>query len=530
MLDSMRALSKSFVSKILMGLLVISFGIWGVGDILRGGGPSYAAKIDGDVISLGEFSRQASLLARQLEEVGMKNVSKTQIQASAMRQIVQQRLNLLAIRDLGLYVNDTLVAEKIAAIPQFKNKETGKFDRKLYEATLRNNSLSEAAFVGELKKETAAKFLTDTLSMQGVSAPESVVKLEAIVGGETRDAVIFTIPAKDAMDEKNTTAFQKFYDENRDTLYINPERRTFDYVVLTKTDLEALVDHAITDEMVNDLIKAKPELNKQLARIKLRDEQRDSVIRNVSNSIEDELAAGKSLTEALSKAGVKANLRNLTNASADMAKTSTDPLAKTIIEQGFNLGQGEVSGLIATKSGDTLIVSVKSITPAAPKPFAEVKEDVKLRLSKQLAREAAQAKAIGVKEALAKSPNWQAVAEDQKLTTRVISRLGRPNANKSTSDVPAALQQALFEHPVGEVAGPLALANGDQVMALITASHLPAMADTKATLAAPEQQRLNERLSQDIEGRAYQSFGTKHKVTINPAALQTRSTSGGEEE
>src|SRR5262249_2177242 len=158
---------------------------------------------------------------------------------------------------------------------------------------------------------------------------------------------------------------------------------------------------------------AKPDLKDDLIRMKLRDEQRESALHNLSNTVEDELAAGKPFHEALSKAGITSAPKTMEHVTADMAKTSSNEVSKTVAEQGFGLGEGEISGLISTKGGTTLMVVVKSITPATPKPYDEVKADVKARVGKQLARDAARAKAVTIKDAISKAPNWQAVTNEQ---------------------------------------------------------------------------------------------------------------------
>lgn len=519
MLDSMRTLSKSIVSKLLMAFLVISFGIWGVGDILRSTGPSFAAKVGSETIGLNELQHQRSLMARQLQTMGMNDVDPNQLTMTVIRQLIQQKLTLMAMQDTGLFVNEELVGKTIARLPDFQDKD-GKFDGKKFASTLKSQNLPERAFVGQLKKEIAGRFLMDSLNMTDAPPPASVMQLETLVAGETRDAVLLTIPARDALDEANTEAFKKYYEEKKELFYMQPESRTLEYVVLTPAEIDALVDRSITDEMLAEAKKTLADTSDALVRLKLRGEQRDDVMHTLSNTIEDELAAGRTMAEAFNKAGVKAEPRTLSGATTEMGKTSTDDVIKTVAEQGFGLSEGEISNLISTKKGTLLMVSVKAIAPAAPKPYDAVKADVKVRLGKQLAKDAARAKAVSVKEALAKSPNWQATASEFNLTSRVVSNIPRPLEGKLSNAVPLPLQHAMFERNVGEVAGPLTLDNGDQVVALITESHMPKVAadtvpDGKLSAA------VTGRMAQDIENRAFSSFSAQHKVKVNPGIMQT---------
>ena len=317
--------------------------------------------------------------------------------------------------------------------------------------------------------------------------------------------MLLTIPATTAPAKADDAALQAFYDENKTTLYLLPESRTLEYVVLTESEINQLI--------------AKSTSATPLTEESARHEARDRVMHDLSNSIEDELAAGKTMGEAFTKAGVSTSPRILENANADLVTTSNDDIIKTVVEQGFGLSEGEISRLIRSKQGTLLMVSAKKITAAAPKPFESVKADVASRLAKQQSLDAARLKAQTVKAALATAPNWQAVAEENTLSSRVVSKLKRPVEGQKLegNGVPLALHQAIFERKVSEVAGPLTLENGDHVVALITASHLP-----KVDPVAPTQanSKTTEKLSQEIENRAFQAFTTKHKVTINPALLR----------
>ena len=519
MLNTMRTLSKSVLSKLLMLLLVVSFGVWGVGDILKSGGAaSYAAKVGSDTVTVGDFQHQRALLQRQLEGMGIKGLPPGKLEITAIRQLVTQKLTLLAMQDMGLYVNDETVAKSLAAMPDLQD-EHGKFSKSRFNFFLEKQRIPEKTFISDYKRELAMNFLNASLDMGDAAAPSSILALQATGAGETRDVVLITVPATDALDGTNEQALKDYYDTHKLTDYLRPETRDLEYVTLTPADVDALASKAVTEQMVTDAAAQRKNASKSEIRSELEKEQRDSVMRDLSNTVEDELAAGKSIGEAFTKAGIKAAPRTLTNTTADMAKTSNDDVTRTVIEQGFSLNEGEVSHLITSKKGALLMVSAKKINAASPKPYDEVKADVKSHLGKELALDAARTKAVAVKQALAKSPNWQAVTDEKKLPTRVVAHLGRAmEGHAPVEGVPPALQQSIFQHNVNEVAGPMTMSNGDQVLAYITAAHLPQVniADVKAT---KETAAMGKELGQNVEAHAYQAFSEKHPVDINPAIM-----------
>ncbi|MFZ4541151.1 MAG: hypothetical protein ACOYNL_04980 [Rickettsiales bacterium] len=147
-----------------------------------------------------------------------------------------------------------------------------------------------------------------------------------------------------------------------------------------------------------------------------------------------------------------------------------------------------------------------------------------MQLAKQLSRDAAREKAVTVKAELAKAPNWEAVAQAQGLYSRAVSRVARPTDGKASGGISLALQQAIFEKAVGEVAGPVTLENGDQLLALVTQSHLPTI-DPTALVPTRSLAKMVDNLGRDIEARAFHSFSEGHKVDINPSLMGDAATS-----
>lgn len=518
MLDTMRALSKGIVSKLLMGMLVIAFGVWGVGDMAREHAPSYAAKVGSATISIQEFQHQRAQMARQLQAVGMTNLPPGKLDFSVMQQLVQQYLVLSAMENLGLFVSKDMLVNSIRTMPEFKDKD-GKFSAERFQTIVKNQGVPERIFVGQLKQEIAGKFMLDSLDMSDAPLPTSVLSLRAINQDETRDVVLITVPARDATDENNTTALKNYYEENKSLLYMRPETRTLKYVVISDADVDAITDASIRKEDLQEFMKSNPSLNEGLARMKLRAERRDSALHDLGNTVEDALAAGKSMAEAFAAAGIKSTPAELSNAAAEQAKTTKDDVIKTAIEQGFSLGQGEVSRLISTPKGTRLMVTVTAITPASPKPFDEVKAAVKASLGKQLAQDAAKAKAANVKEALVKANDWKAVVDEQKLASRVVSKVVRPSMLEKPDDsIPPALRMAVFERKVGDVAGPLTLENGDQILALVLESHLQAPDSTKLKQSKASADAGRE-IANTIQSRANEYFVSRFPVKVNPAVM-----------
>src|SRR5271170_3210022 len=151
MLQLIRSKATSFVVKILFGLLIVTFGIWGIGDIFRSAGPDTSvANVGGRAITAEQLSQQVqtqidrmrsalggSIDAQQAKELGVVD--------QALQGLISSNLVELEIDRLGLAVGDEAVRDSIVANPAFHN-QAGLFDRNIYAQVLQSNNMTEPQF------------------------------------------------------------------------------------------------------------------------------------------------------------------------------------------------------------------------------------------------------------------------------------------------------------------------------------------------------------------------------------------------
>ncbi|MGB0671021.1 MAG: SurA N-terminal domain-containing protein, partial [Rhodospirillales bacterium] len=146
MLDAIRKRSGSIVVKGLLLLLVLSFGIWGVGDYINSGGTDNNAAVVGDIeLPAGDIEFQ---LNQEIQRLGQRfggSLSPEMVQQlrsmglvqDVLRRNINQALFTLATQDLGMVVTDDRVRADIQGNDAFRN-DLGRFDRQLFEAALRS--------------------------------------------------------------------------------------------------------------------------------------------------------------------------------------------------------------------------------------------------------------------------------------------------------------------------------------------------------------------------------------------------------
>src|ERR1700754_2599050 len=142
MLRGMRKASSNWLGKtimaVVMGVLILSFAIWGIADIFKGFGQSTLAKIGGTEISTEQFRQ---LYTDRLQQIGRqfgRPLTMDQARAFGLdRQVLQQTIAEAALdeeaRRLGLGQSDEETKRTIFSDPNFRGTN-GQFDPARFQA------------------------------------------------------------------------------------------------------------------------------------------------------------------------------------------------------------------------------------------------------------------------------------------------------------------------------------------------------------------------------------------------------------
>ena len=128
MATSIGKLSKSFFVKLLVGIIILPFVFWGMGDVFRGGNQNVVATVDSNKISTQEFVNYINRL--NLNEEQVKNLSKTDLVEQILSDYIGKKVMSLEIEKLGIIVNDNALRDIIKNDKSFF-KGINTFDEKL---------------------------------------------------------------------------------------------------------------------------------------------------------------------------------------------------------------------------------------------------------------------------------------------------------------------------------------------------------------------------------------------------------------
>ncbi|MCK6450877.1 MAG: SurA N-terminal domain-containing protein [Alphaproteobacteria bacterium] len=379
MLQSLRSKATSWVIKLLFVLLIVSFAIWGIGDIFRGPGQQTSVAQVGDVeISAaelnGEFRRQVDRLrplfggqfdADKARQLGVLDQS--------LDMLVGQALLQQEIKHLGIAVPESVIRQRIAQIPAFRN-EAGLFDPQRFQAALRSNNLTEAGLVANLRQDLSRDQLAGTIAAT-VRTPATLADIVYRHRREQRVADYVVVeaartPEPPAADE----AELKAYLEQHKDRFSTPEYRAFEMV---RIDPAAVIASFKPDD-------ARVKEAYELRQAEFQHPERREVLQM---ALDDEAKVTQALRELELGKDFLAVAKEVAGHGEDVVKlggVTRRELLPELAEPAFALAAGKTSEAIKTPFGWN-IVKVEKIEPAR----TETLEEARPKLVAELAREAA---------------------------------------------------------------------------------------------------------------------------------------------
>ncbi|BAN99641.1 ppiC-type peptidyl-prolyl cis-trans isomerase [Plautia stali symbiont] len=344
-MDNLRAASNHLVLKIILGLIILSFVLTGVGNYLIGGNSDYTAKVNGHEISRGELE-QAFNNERNRQQ---------QMRQQALSQLIDQALLDQYIKDLHIGISDDQVKQAIFNQQAFQTN--GKFDNAKYNALIASMGFSADQYAEALRKQLATQQLINAIANTDFMLKGETSKLVDLVSQqrEIRQAVI-DVNALAAKQTASDDEINQYYQQHQSS-FMAPEQFRVTYI---KMDAASLQENASEADIQSWYDQHKADYSQP-------QRNRYSIIQTKTeadaNAVLDALKKGEDFaTLAKSKSIDPISASK----SGDMGwlepNTTPDELKNANLTQ-----KGQLSGVIKSSVG-FLVVRLDDIQPEQVKP------------------------------------------------------------------------------------------------------------------------------------------------------------------
>lgn len=470
MLRGIRKASSNWLGRVVMGvvlgLIAISFAIWGIGDIFRGFGRSTVAKVGSTEITVDQFRQIYNDRLQQLgRQIGRPVTSDQARQLGLERQLAGQLVAEAALdqraRQLRLNVSDAEVARQIMADPNFQSG--GRFDRARFEQIIRGAGYTEPRFAAEQKRLTLRREIAETVAGE-MSLPKTLANALNRFENEQRAIDYVLLDAAKAGDIAAPTPEEiARYFEGHKAEFRAPEYRAVTIMSVSPADLAKPGDVSDAD--------ARRSYESNLARYGT--PERRQVEQIVFPTLEEAQAATTRLEKSEIAFEALAKERGLTEKDIDLGMlTKSGIIDRAIADAAFALKEGEVSAPVKGMFGSALL-RVTKIEPEVVKPFEEVAAEIKQTVVTDRARSELASRHDKIEDERAGGMRLAEVAQKLNLTARTleaVDRQGRDPDGKDVAGLPTGTDvlAAAFRTDVGVETEPVQLSGGGYVWIEVT--------------------------------------------------------------
>ena len=214
MLTSIGKFSKSFFVKLLVGIIILPFVFWGMGDVFRGGNQNVIASIDSEKISTQEFVDYLRRL--NLNEEQIKNLPKTDLIEKILSEYIGKKVMALEIEKLGISVNDNSLRNIIKNDELFS--KDNKFSRTEYEKFLIKSGITAPQFESNIVEQEKRRQFLSSLS-GGVVVPETLVNLQFKKENQTKKIKFIDLEKFHLRKKPSEESKKELYERNRNVFF-----------------------------------------------------------------------------------------------------------------------------------------------------------------------------------------------------------------------------------------------------------------------------------------------------------------------
>lgn len=445
MMESLRNAAKSLVAKILLGILVLSFAVWGIQDIFSGFQASDLATVGERTLSSEEFRDQLNqTMQRMTQQTGQQVTLDDARKFGLPQQILDRMIASASIDNLGeklsLYVSNNAVVQEVQANKIFQNAK-GQFDPQRFRTILQQNGLTEEGYLAS-ERQGRLRAAVVGVAANGPSVPRTLLEAMLRYRDETRDARYFTFSVSAADVPAPGDAELKKQYESTPAAYTAPEYRSIVVMKVEPGDLAQKLE--ATDAELREYYTARmkdyftPE-KRTIIQVSFPDAAKAEAAKSRIDKGEDILAIAKEM-------GMK-------EADVTFKDWTKDKFFDPAVgEAAFSLAQGAVSAPVKGTLNIALLKAV-SVTPEKQASFEEVKDKLRAAVQLQKARDEIQSVFDSVEDARAQQTKFEDIAAKAGIPVQVIPAIAQNGLDPSGTDIAIPNKQDVLRAAFASDAG-----------------------------------------------------------------------------
>jgi len=385
MLESMRNQAQSWLAKVLLTGIALSFVLWGVGDYFSDNGVTTVASINDNPIGSSEFyqayERQLNAYRSMLgKQFSKELVASLHVKENTLQTIINRRIMLDIADNLGMVAPEAVLLSTVQNNPSFQS--AGAFDPKRYQILTRNMGFGSAQ---DYENDLRLNIMVDALQ-------KAIVGSVQISEPEIRDrfnhdyeqrvmAAIIVDPATQMDKIEISDAQAKAWYESHKQNYQSPLKIKVNAVEISALALaqEMSVDETEIQTAYDSRKAEFSEPEQRQARhilIKVAKASSEGAYKTARKKLESVQARIKAGEDFAKLAKEVSEDTTTANKGGELGWFKAGVMAPRFDEAVFAMDKGDVSDIVETQFGFHL-VQLEDVRAAHQKAYAEVKDTLK---------------------------------------------------------------------------------------------------------------------------------------------------------
>ncbi|MEM6580081.1 MAG: SurA N-terminal domain-containing protein [Pseudomonadota bacterium] len=436
MLQNIRNNVGGTATKVVVGLIVISFAAFGLESILvSGGSDGTIAEVNGESVTSQEMQVALNTQRRQLiagmgENFDPSLLNDEVISAQVLNALIGRKLLTQSAKDMDLSVSDREVGSVIGGMEEFKID--GKFSSQLFTSVLSSAGYTPAYFEQTLRDDIVVSQVRSGLAGSEFATPLELA-INAQVVTEARDIRYLTVPLQNFLESIQIT-------EDEIETYFNAHQEDFqtqESVVLEYIELgideftEPVEEDAILEAYRLEVENGQYQTEHRVSHILFESSDEDQLQDSVA-AAQEAIASGESFADVARR--VSDDIGS-SSAGGDLGVTTGDTFPEEMEEVIATIDLNLVSQPVVTDAGTHLIMVTERREGEAP-PL----EELRAQLTQQIQAGRARSDLLLAVEELKdlvffQSDSLNQAAQDMGLTVQQSDAITRDQSS------------GLFSHP-----------------------------------------------------------------------------------
>ena len=381
MLQSIRSHAQGWIAWVIVGLIILTFALFGIDQYARGDKVVVVAEVNGENITGNDFltlyNRQKTRLQEQFGDMYDQVVKDEELREQVLDSLVESEVMRQWAKDNGMMISNQQLASAIHSASVFQ--QDGQFSETVYEEVLLRNGLNIARFEYEQRQFLLENQFRSLINSARFATDYEVNQLAELQGQE-RDVSYLRIDQRPFLKTVQVTDEQvnAVYQANL-TDYVEPEKVSVDYIDLSQAEIAKGI------EVNDEIIAAYYNENKSLFTLPEKRHAKHILISLEADTPEAEAAAQATLAEVQAKIAAGDSFEELAkiyskdpgsaSSGGDLGSFEQGMMVPEFDEAVFSMEIGQVSQPIKTDFGYHLI-KLEGIDAKKSQPFETVKAEV----------------------------------------------------------------------------------------------------------------------------------------------------------